>query len=238
MYERLAKLAIKIRLSRGTVKILNSFTITIISIVVFLGLIIAIAVCDILELHVRLQFVSIMIAIFAALYAARAARSASDSVKIANESANIAQTSLELVRSTTRPFVNMSSLKITPYDTKETKLNIYMVFRNSGNLPADHLAFIVERINANEECLPKVVYEKEELAAIIFPNEELGHPFDIKRNILFSAAISNARLSLTVKYKNEKAGKEYHTTRSFEIENRNIGGKFPNKPIPKLSSWS
>lgn len=135
-----------------------------------------------------------------------------------------ASRSLELVRATTRPFLNIStpSLGVVP---PGDDASIDIIIRNTGNLPADEVSiladvFVQEDGGDREENL---IVKVSEYLSICFPGEKivLNHPV---RGLFGGLEVNEVVMRVTVEYRHKHSQGKCTTSRRFSVFLMTPGG--------------
>ncbi len=169
------------------------------------------------EIARQLPAFSFIIAVLAACAAVLAAWSASRS--------------LELVRATTRPFLNIATPALAPV-VPDAKPAVDMVIHNTGNLPADEVSIVVEVKDkvSQENWLPV----ESAHASICFPGEHicLSYLSDLSAGGLVGGSMM--RVKVDYHYGRRLVGT---TCRAFSLsEDGPVGMVF--SAVPKEACWT
>jgi hypothetical protein len=179
------------------------------------------------------EAISIVVATLAAIFA--------------GVSALLSRKSLQIVRRTQRPFVNVSRLPlfgIYDFHNQQTTIQgINFNVSNRGNFPADNLSITCEvNIKDMNSDMHYLSLKKEEPAipTILFPSEEVQAVFEEKGDDSSALKIApNDRLTikLTINYKNILLNENHRTIRVWQTAQV---GPCANRliPLPNMECWN
>ncbi|MDH5364544.1 MAG: hypothetical protein OEW82_05195 [Dehalococcoidia bacterium] len=170
---------------------------------------------------ISLAFISIIVATF-----------------FASRSLVLTSKSLELTRATTRPFLTLSGYKVI-LPSSRVDMEIVLLIRNTGSLPADSVSIDVILAAVNDADETERQLEKYELVknAIYFPTiDETLHVVpssDISKLILDE----KAKIRIIMNYQHRLVKENCQTVLSYKIF-KAVEGNYLFRPLPKESSWS
>jgi hypothetical protein len=157
-----------------------------------------------------LPHASFLIAAIAAIIAAYSADAALSSTKLASKS-------LELARTTTRPFLNVHVNLVKGFSLDRAILAL--TIQNTGNLPADHVtvecSWYLVKGEGTEECSLK---SEKACQSIIFPSDKAETTYLVEGEAEVGELTNpGSRVKVIVNYQ-DTLSKERHTTRrTFRI---------------------
>lgn len=175
-------------------------------------------------------WLSIIIAITAALNSIIASI-------IARNSLRVTEKSLELARTTQRPFLNVADppyCKVYPTSIGTIAADIY----NQGLFPADEVSVncrVFRIIKNDKESL--FFPAKKEYPSIYFPSGNLvGYKFE-KKNGLHMENSNELRVHITITYRNKLTGENHQTVRAYSMTFRQGDTTVELDPYPKEDYW-
>lgn len=175
---------------------------------------------------------SVVIASIAALNSMFASISARDSLTATRES-------LELTRNTTIPFLTLSSYYvISPTQSGDANMEIELVIKNTGSLPADSVSVETSLLASDVTNGSERQLQTDGLVdgAIYFPAIEEHLHIVPTPNTVQLILDEKTTIRIIINYQHRLAKEDYETVLSYRIF-RTPDGKYLFKPVPKESHW-
>ncbi len=152
----------------------------------------------------------------------------------------LASNSLELTRSTTRPFLNVSGIKVRwNTDDKGVRINYFILQTgNKGTIPADKVSVLFNVNKTNDKNNLHTLISDSEIPSIWFPGEGMSSlKFREAETDKFMLDVGDdLKLKIEISYQNKLTQKTHKTSRSYLVKCTPTAHEEPN-PIPEEDDW-
>jgi len=147
--------------------------------------------------------------------------------------------SLNMARDTQRPFLNvLETVHYSLYPASIQKIAFSIC--NKGVFPAEEVLVHCDVCHNKENAENHSLSLEKEIPSIYFPNEEIKHIFEEKKddkNQLEIKSGNELRVQITISYKNKLTQKKHKTVRSYLMRCNPPEEKAILIPLPKGDYW-